>query len=52
MKTEELKKLEQMLWEFGLEKHLEHSKEEKEVLTTTLILIIEEIQKTKNIKNR
>ena len=53
MKREELMKLEEMIWRFKLEGQLECSKEEEEeALVTTLILIIKEIQKTKNIKNK
>lgn len=52
MKREELMKLEEMIWRFKLEGQLECSKEEEEALVTTLVLIIKEIQKTKNIKNK
>ena len=52
MESEELTRLEQMLWKFRLERQLECSEKEKEALITTLALIIKEIQKTKNIKNR
>ena len=52
MESEELIKLEQALWKFRLEKQLKYSEKEKEALITTLALIIKEIQKTKNIKNR
>ena len=52
MESEELMKLEQMLQQFKVERQLKCSKKEKEALITTLVLIIEEIQKTKSIKNR
>ena len=52
MESEELLRLEQALWKFKVEKQLKCSKKEKEALITMLVLIIEEIQKTKNIKNR
>lgn len=52
MNSEELKSLEQALWKFKLEKQSNYSKKEKEALMTTIVLIIGEIQKTKNIKNK
>jgi hypothetical protein len=52
MESEELMRLEQALWKFKSERQLKCSKKEKEALITTIVLIIEEIQKTKNIKNR
>lgn len=52
MESEELMRLEQALWKFKSERQLKYSKKEKEALITTIVLIIEEIQKTKNIKNR
>lgn len=52
MESEELMRLEQALWKFKLEKQLKCSKKEKEALIITIVLVIEEIQKTKNIKNR
>ena len=52
MESEELMRLEQALWKFKIERQLKCSKKEKDALITTLVLIIEEIQKTKNIKNR
>ena len=52
MESEELMKLEQALWKFKVEKQLRCSKKEKEALITTLVLIVEEIQKTNNIKNK
>ena len=51
MESEELMRLEQALWKFKPERQLKCSKKEKEALITTIVLIVEEIQKTKNIKN-
>ena len=47
MDLEELKRLEQTLWKFKLEKQFKYSKKEKEALMTTIVLIIGEIQKLK-----
>lgn len=47
MNLEELKRLEQALWEFKLEKQFKYSRKEREALMTTIVLIIGEIQKLK-----
>lgn len=52
MESEELITLKQALWKFKSEKQLKCSKKEEEALIITIVLIIEEIKKTKNIKNR
>ena len=52
MDIEDLLKLEHELWRFKLEKQLNCSKKEKEALVTTLVLLIDEIQKAKKQKIR
>lgn len=52
MDIEELMKLEHELWRFKLEKQLHCSKREKEALVTTLVLIIDEIQKANNKRKK
>ena len=52
MDIEELMKLEHELWRFKLEKQLHCSKREKEALVTTLVLLIDEIQKANNERKK